>query len=119
MKQWIGRFSEALIIAGDFNMPTDSAIYRQYWSRYSNAFSTCGFGFGHTKQSVIRGLHYGLRIDHVLTDPFWRCRRCWVGPDLGSDHLPVIADFYWVGQHDERSSDCLKTEHVEGPSEKR
>ena len=35
---------------------------------------------------------FGVRIDHVLTGDGWRCRRCWVGPDVGSDHLPLLAD---------------------------
>ena len=81
------------IVAGDFNMPTDSAIYRAFWSDWSNAFSTAGFGFGYT--------HYTnrtqLRIDHILASPGWRVRRCYVGPNVGSAHRPVIAEIDWVG----------------------
>lgn len=32
----------------------------------------------------------GIPIDHVLTSPGWRVSHYAVGPDLGSDHLPVI-----------------------------
>ena len=32
------------------------------------------------------------RIDHVMVGPEWSVGRCWVGPDLGSDHLPMIAE---------------------------
>jgi endonuclease/exonuclease/phosphatase (EEP) superfamily protein YafD len=94
----IGDFFEPVIIAGDFNMPTDSAIYRRFWARFSNAFSTSGFGFGYTKRESVKGCHVGLRIDHVLTGPGWQPQGCWVGPDVGSDHLPVIAEFRWVGR---------------------
>ncbi len=91
--QWIdGLRDRPSIIVGDFNMPADSAIYRHCWGKYTNAFSSAGFGFGHTKHSPTSGWSYGARIDHILTGPGWRAVRCWVGPDVGSDHLPVLAD---------------------------
>ena len=31
-----------------------------------------------------------------------RPRRCWVGPDVGSDHLPLIADLVWTGPPPEK-----------------
>jgi endonuclease/exonuclease/phosphatase (EEP) superfamily protein YafD len=81
------------VIAGDFNMPTDSDIYQLYWSSYTNAFSAAGLGFGYTKFTR----WHGIRIDHILAGPGWRCRRSWVGPDVGSDHRPVLAELTWVG----------------------
>lgn len=89
---WISGFKAGDVIAGDFSMPVESTIYRDCWSEYSNAFSTAGFGLGHTKTSSIRGLRYGTRIDHVLLGRGWRASRCWVGPDVGSDHRPLVAD---------------------------
>jgi endonuclease/exonuclease/phosphatase (EEP) superfamily protein YafD len=90
--QWLAGFPEPKIIAGDFNMPIDSTIYRESWQSYANAFDQTGFGLGYTKQAVIRGHCFGLRIDHILTSAPWQACRCWVGPDLGSDHLPMLAD---------------------------
>jgi vancomycin resistance protein VanJ len=90
--RWAGRLSPAMIFAGDFNMPTDSGIYRRDWAGRRNAFSDAGLGFGYTEWRKVRGLSWGVRIDHVLTGPGWRCRRCWVGPDVGSDHLPLLAE---------------------------
>jgi endonuclease/exonuclease/phosphatase family metal-dependent hydrolase len=81
-----------LILAGDFNMTADSPTYRQTWAVYGNAFSRSGFGFGHTERPFKHGSPFGIRIDHVLYGPDWQACRCWVGPELGSDHLPVIAD---------------------------
>ena len=81
-----------VIIAGDFNMPTDSAIYRRDWSGHCNAFSSAGLGFGYTILSPYPACPFGVRIDHVLSGPSWAPARAWVGPDLGSDHLPVIAE---------------------------
>jgi vancomycin resistance protein VanJ len=79
-----------VVIAGDFNMPVESSIYRRYWSGLTNAFDRKGLGFGFSKHegSLLR-----LRIDHVLSAPKWfRVRGAWVGADVGSDHQPMIAD---------------------------
>ena len=89
---WLASGLASPILAGDFNLPADSAIYRAYWSEYRDAFSDGGLGFGYTEWPRVPGRFFGIRIDHVLTGPGWRCRRCWVGPDIGSDHLPLIAD---------------------------
>ena len=81
-----------VLIAGDFNMPVESAIYHRYWSRYTNAFSTAGFGYGYSFGRT-RKFRRWVRIDHILSGPDWRVLGCWVGPDVGSDHWPVIAEF--------------------------
>jgi vancomycin resistance protein VanJ len=90
---WIRGFEGPKIVVGDFNMPVESAIFRQDWSWLDNAFSTSGFGFGFTKITEKRGWRYGTRIDHVLYSPPWRSVRSWIGPDIGSDHLPLVAEF--------------------------
>jgi vancomycin resistance protein VanJ len=90
---WAGRSDGRVVVAGDFNMPADSRIFRQSWSHFGDAFTAAGLGLGHTKFTR----WYGIRIDHVLTGPGWVCHGCWVGPDVGSDHRPVIADLVWVG----------------------
>ena len=101
----VGEVAAALpatvILAGDFNLPADSTIYRQSLGRFRNAFSTAGFGFGHTMRPELRGWQYGVRIDHVLSGTGWRARRCWVGPDLGSEHLPLIAELVCTAESDE------------------
>jgi endonuclease/exonuclease/phosphatase (EEP) superfamily protein YafD len=96
VESWVRGFSGSPILAGDFNMPTDSRIYRRDWAKYRNAFSDAGLGCGYTEWPRIRGFSWGVRIDHVLTGPHWQPRRCWVGPDIGSDHLPLIADLQWT-----------------------
>ena len=82
-----------LVVAGDFNMPMESAIYRRYWSDFTNAFSSAGQGWGATKATR----WHGIRIDHVLLGPGWSCTRAWVGPHLGMDHRPMIAEIAWRG----------------------
>lgn len=86
----------SVILVGDFNTPADSVFYRQYWADYRNAFSVAGFGFGATMRPCVRGCRFGIRIDHILTGTDWRPRACWVGRDVGSEHLPLIADLVWA-----------------------
>lgn len=88
VRRWIDAQSSSPIVAGDFNMPVESRIYRTHWSDCTNAFSAVGRGFGWTR--VLR--HFSIRIDHVLSCGGWKPRRAVVGPDLGSDHRPLVVD---------------------------
>jgi vancomycin resistance protein VanJ len=36
-----------------------------------------------------------VRIDYVWYTDDFRATRAWVGPDAGSDHLPVLAELVW------------------------
>jgi endonuclease/exonuclease/phosphatase (EEP) superfamily protein YafD len=92
-RKWIAGFDGPKLIAGDFNMPVQSVLFRRDWTSLNNAFSTTGHGFGFTKITEIGWFSYGTRIDHVLYSDEWRCVRSWVGEDLGSDHLPLFAEF--------------------------
>ena len=93
LSAWIRGMDDPTVVAGDFNMPVESAIYRAYWSDWGNAFDQAGWGFGTTKITRVRGIRYGLRIDHILLDPSFRARRAIVTHPIGSDHLPVMAEF--------------------------
>ncbi len=77
-----------LLLAGDFNTTDDSPIFHEHWHDFGDAFSQRGNGFGYTY--LIR--HTQLRIDHVLARPTAEFVRCWVGPDVGSPHRPLVAD---------------------------
>jgi endonuclease/exonuclease/phosphatase (EEP) superfamily protein YafD len=94
----IARLTRPVIVAGDFNMPADSDIYRENWQGYANAFSKAGFGYGWTVRGGHRGIVIGARIDHILTDGGMRVLRCETGPDVGSDHLPLIADIVTISE---------------------
>lgn len=84
---------EATIIAGDFNTPVESGIYRRVWSPLRNAWHQAGLGFGYTWYSR----WHGARIDHVLHSDHWTATRAEVGPWLGSDHRPVLIELHRVG----------------------
>ncbi len=87
-RAWIGGPGETAIIAGDFNLPVESAIYRRHWGDFTNAFSSKGTGLGHTKLTR----WFGVRIDHILTGDGVRAVRTTLGPHLGSDHRILVAD---------------------------
>jgi endonuclease/exonuclease/phosphatase (EEP) superfamily protein YafD len=92
-----GRAREAagpVLLMGDFNTPPESAIFRRLWSGYTDAFSAAGWGWGYT----FLGARTTVRIDHILAGPGWHCERCWVGPNLGSPHRPVVADLIWTAE---------------------
>ncbi|MGC4030177.1 MAG: endonuclease/exonuclease/phosphatase family protein [Tepidisphaeraceae bacterium] len=83
-----------VLIGGDFNLVGDGHIFRSTWaSAFGDAFATAGWGTGGTKLQD----YWRVRIDHILTGRAWRARKCWVGQDVGSDHLPLIADVERVG----------------------
>ena len=86
--QWVRESPHPVLVAGDFNLPVDSRIYGEAWSGFLNAFSTAGLGVGHSKYTR----WIGVRIDHILTSPEWYVEACRVGPAVGSDHLPLLAD---------------------------
>jgi len=92
-REWVDGAPHPAVIVGDLNMPVDSALYRRHWAGFENAFSEAGLGFGYTKSTS----WFGIRIDHVLLGQGWQTERAWVGPDLGSDHRPMIADLRWAG----------------------
>jgi vancomycin resistance protein VanJ len=88
IEQFADQLTGPVLIMGDFNTPMQSVLYRRYWDRFTNAFSAAGFGFGTTHFSTTSS----LRIDHILFGSGWRARACWVGPEVGSPHRPVVAD---------------------------
>jgi len=80
-----------VLLLGDFNTPPESAIFRQQWPDYRNAFSDAGWGYGYTFQAR----RTAVRIDHVLIGGGGWATGCWVGGDVGSPHRPVLADVAW------------------------
>jgi len=76
------------VMAGDFNTPDDSPIFREAWSDFRDAFSVAGFGFGTSYAKH----HTWLRIDHILYDLSWSCRSCYTSEDIGSGHRAVFAE---------------------------
>ncbi len=77
-----------LLVGGDFNMPADYRTMAATGSILPSAFDVAGWGYGFTRPTRFPW----VRIDHVIGSRQWAFARSWVGPDFGSDHLPLIAE---------------------------
>ncbi len=87
-RRWAAQYPPPRIALGDFNSPPESPIFRAAWAGWQNAFSRMGIGLGGTRlNGWIRA-----RIDHILLDDSWTVVRSWLGPDVGSDHRPILAE---------------------------
>jgi vancomycin resistance protein VanJ len=86
--RFVDEVKEPVLVMGDFNTPSESALFRRVWGAYTDAFTAAGWGWGYT----FRARRTAVRIDHILAGPGWHCERCWVGPYVGSPHHPVLAD---------------------------
>ncbi|CAN5877769.1 hypothetical protein BH23PLA1_BH23PLA1_16470 [soil metagenome] len=81
-----------LLVGGDLNTPSESPLLDPLRSFLRNAFDHAGWGYGYTTPTEMPW----VRIDHVLASHEFAITRAWVGPDLGSDHLPMIAEVVLV-----------------------
>jgi endonuclease/exonuclease/phosphatase (EEP) superfamily protein YafD len=81
------------IVAGDFNMSQHTITYSSVAVAMTDSFRRTESGLGATFPATLSIIPPLLRIDYV-----WYQRNAFraidthVGPHLGSDHLPVIAD---------------------------
>jgi endonuclease/exonuclease/phosphatase (EEP) superfamily protein YafD len=86
-----------IVLTGDFNETEWSRPYGMLRTELEDSFREAGWGFGHTYPSNIRWGEWEIsvplaRIDYIFHSPELIAVRAYVGPDGGSDHLPVVAD---------------------------
>ena len=82
--------TEPLIVAGDFNLTPWSEYFSDALEESGLRDSALGFGLARSWPAQFAPL--GMRIDHCWISRHWRSNHVAIGPWLGSDHLPVIAD---------------------------
>lgn len=83
------------VLLGDLNVTPWSSAFSDLSDRAGLRDSAVGQGL--TSTWLSRWPLFGLRIDHVLVGRRFSVAGHTVGPDLGSDHLPVIVDLWWQG----------------------
>ena len=85
--------SHPLLVMGDFNASTWSPAYKTMVKKSSLRNAQQGFGLvvtHHGHDAVSRWLW--RPIDHCLQTADVKVNRFWTGPDLGSDHLPILVE---------------------------
>lgn len=91
-----GRASSACVLAGDLNATEWSHPYRLLTTTLVDAFRAAARGWGNTYRLSLwpgRRLRVPVaRIDYVFHSRELVTLEARVGPDSGSDHLPVVAD---------------------------
>lgn len=81
-----------MVVGGDFNMPSDDSTMAALRAHFRFAYEDSAWGYGYTKPTRLPW----IRIDHVLAGPEWYAASARVGPDFGSDHLPLLAELVLV-----------------------
>lgn len=81
---------EPLIVAGDFNLTPWSEYFSAALEESGLHDAALGFGLAHSWPAQFSPV--GIRIDHCWVSAQWRSLSAEVGPSLGSDHLPVLAE---------------------------
>lgn len=89
--QWLRQIPQVDVVLGDFDMPVESSVYCRCWKSYTNAFSRVGWGLGRTRWATFGRIRYGIRSDHIFTSDGWAPAECKIGPDIGSDRVPLVA----------------------------
>ena len=86
----VRRATNPVILLGDFNASPWSHPIEQLTATTSLRFANLGFGVRPTWS--YRSPLLSAPIDHIFVSPTWRVATYRVGREVGSDHLPVIAE---------------------------
>lgn len=83
-----------VVVAGDWNMPAYSALFRDFFAQTGYRFARPGYWLPITRFNtrLARFGYFGSTIDHVAVSPDVRMTGWQLGEDIGSNHLPVIVD---------------------------
>lgn len=89
--------STPTVIAGDFNMPNDSSLFRQHWGDLTDAYAVSAVGYGYTSPCFANKEFLSncpwAQVDHILATQGIAVERCWIGRSGGSDHRLIAAQF--------------------------
>lgn len=79
----------AVLVAGDFNTPTDSVYFARLRSMMRNGFEAAGWGYGPTWPSCAPV----LQLDQIWVNSRVELRGCAAAWTIRSDHRPVTVEF--------------------------
>jgi endonuclease/exonuclease/phosphatase (EEP) superfamily protein YafD len=89
VRRWPDGWAGPVLLAGDFNTPPESIVYRECWSPYANAFSSAGLGSGPPFFSTARA----SASTASWPTPAGGAGAAGPAPPVGSPHRPVLADW--------------------------
>ena len=90
----IKRLPPPVMVLGDLNTTSWSPHFRDLLEKCDLRDSRCGFGVQPTwpvEQWVLR-----IPIDHALVSEDLAVTQRYVGPDIGSDHFPIVVEFAFL-----------------------
>ncbi len=88
---FIAEQNAMVIVAGDFNVTSWSPFFKD-WLQTANLWDS-RHGFGVQPTWPTRNWWIRVPIDHILVSPGIIVHFRAIGPDIGSDHFPVILDY--------------------------
>lgn len=83
-----------LVVLCDCNLTPTSEAYATLRAALVDSFAEAGSGFGHTMLVPVLDLP-AQRLDYIWHAPSLVVLEAQVGPDGGSDHLPVLVKLTW------------------------
>lgn len=87
----LGQYDGPVMLLGDLNTTSWSPVFRDLVRSAKLRDSRIGFGIQPTWPVGV--LPFQIPLDHCLVSSEVVVRKRWVGPNIGSDHYPVIVDF--------------------------
>jgi endonuclease/exonuclease/phosphatase (EEP) superfamily protein YafD len=77
------------VVVGDFNLTPWSPYFLRFITQSGLRNARTPHHFGHTWPVIFNNATFGIAIDHSFAHPTLPLIKRTIGPDLGSDHLPV------------------------------
>jgi endonuclease/exonuclease/phosphatase (EEP) superfamily protein YafD len=90
MADYVKQLKNPAIVMGDLNMSMWSPYFRQFVQ--TTKLKSSRQGFGVQPSWPVDSPLLQIPIDHCLVSPTIRVVKNQIGPDVGSDHYPLIAD---------------------------
>jgi endonuclease/exonuclease/phosphatase (EEP) superfamily protein YafD len=88
---------DPVLVAGDFNLTPWSEHFARFIE--TSGLRDCALGQGMLASWPTQFLPLRIKIDHCFASPDWQVQRMSLGPKLGSDHFPLIAELQLTRRH--------------------